>query len=151
MVNKLNVIMKYNRSKSVWICPDCDTENELDCENCFTCDHVKPSYARIITPESERQEMEEYVSVFPNTYNPGPYVSTPTYGSTISPPIHYPSTYGTKPKKSSAGAVIAVIVLLLIIIGIIGLVVAYDQGYFYLNTFNSEPYSELLADYTNTI
>ena len=151
LVTKLNVIMKYNRTKPVWVCPDCDTENDLSTENCFTCDHTKPSYARIITPESERQEMEESVTVV----NP-PYTAQPSgLGSTITPPIHYPSTYVPPKKGTSAGVIIAIIFIILVILGVIGFAVAYDEGYInrgaFYNTVDSQAYDDILTEYTNTI
>ena len=149
LVTKLNVIMKYNRPKPVWVCPDCDTENDLSVENCFTCDRVKPAYARIITPESERQEMEESVTVVNNHYSEPPT----TYGSTISPPVHY-SSMPTYPKKGpNVGVIVALIVFALIILGIIGFALAYDQGYSggYYSTFESISYNDIIAEYISTI
>ena len=132
MVSNLNVIMKYNRTKPVWVCPDCDTENDLNSETCFTCDKPKTPMARVITPESERRDMEESITIRHDTY--APYPSVPT--SPISPPTTSAPMYHTELSRpatefssggSKAGLIIAIIIVILAICAAAGVYVVYAE------------------------
>lgn len=154
MVQKLNVVLKFDRTKSVWVCPDCDTENDLSSQNCFTCDKVKPAYARIITPESERLETEEYVSVVRNDYPTSP-ATPPPHGSTLSEPGYYRTTYDAPAKSDIGAGAIFAIIAIIIFLGIIIFSVMYSNGVFddsyYYSTFDLSPYKEIMTEYTGTI
>lgn len=50
MSSQTNSILRYVRPHSVWLCPDCDAENELTESSCFLCGCGKTVSAVVVHP-----------------------------------------------------------------------------------------------------
>ena len=100
MSSRTNSILRYVRPQSVWLCPDCDAENELTENSCFLCGCGKTVSAVIIKPvnnfDYNETDTAEYKGV------PDKYKVSKSDRTTLSSP-----GYGAKPGGSSSTGVIS--------------------------------------------
>jgi len=132
-MDELNVVLEYRRSRPVWVCLECDTENDTGSTSCLFCgrnrsgnewtiDAWKPSFTPINNGDVVvNSGAGGYgLNSEPNVSQP-PYVSG--YGSVSGPSAGWtPKTDPGKPSNSAAivglavGAVALFIIALLVII-----------------------------------
>ena len=70
-VKETNVILKYKRLCDSWLCPDCDTENNVSLGKCTVCGCRKSESATILKQWTEADER-------PVTPPPKKTITTPT-------------------------------------------------------------------------
>lgn len=135
MSTRTNSILRYIRPRSVWLCPDCDAENELTETSCFLCGCGKTISAVIVNPidnfdfnETDKEEYKPGGSS--GAYSPvsgGSYTSSlyPPSGSTSAPtedliPHGRLSTYEYEPPADKKRNVVStVLIAILITIGLL--------------------------------
>lgn len=52
----INVILKYKRECDCWLCPECDTENNISASRCTVCGCQKSASATILKQWTEADE-----------------------------------------------------------------------------------------------
>ena len=122
-------ILSYKRNSRVWVCNECETENQIDFTRCIVCGMNRQTTSRILeTWEKEQQLLAERGR---RAYAPQPEIPAFKGGwvnSTPTPPSTYtPYSY---PEKSSSGGdktLIAVLIGLAVAIAIIILIVLYQN------------------------
>ena len=54
-----NLMLKYKRERDCWLCPNCETENEMTFPGCTLCGYKKNPSVPILKAWSPEQEMME--------------------------------------------------------------------------------------------
>lgn len=68
-MGETNVILKYRRANDSWLCPECDSENQLTRGSCSVCGHKTMGRVTIVRAWNENDEKP------PVTPGAGPGVS----------------------------------------------------------------------------
>ena len=104
MSTDVNVIMKYRRPADCWVCPECETENNILLAKCAVCTRQKDNKVRIISAWSEKDEVAE-TYIPPRTSTP-PRVPVPPRGPVSPrgpvPPRGYVPPRGPVPPRGYA-------------------------------------------------
>ncbi|MCI5604390.1 MAG: hypothetical protein MR413_01890 [Clostridia bacterium] len=135
-VKETNTILRYKRPCDSWLCPNCDTENNISLGKCTVCGCRKSPSATILKQWTEADDRP----VTPPKKTPTPAPSGPVFKDTDKDD-YIPEEENKN--KIVWGIIIAIIIIAIIIIG---LIIAASQGITYvayldaMNEFNSGNY-----------
>lgn len=137
-VKETNTILRYKRPCDSWLCPDCDTENNISLGKCTVCGYRKSPSATILKQWTETDDR-------PVT----PPNERPTY---LGPDFNDTSEDYYIPEKENKNKIIWGILFAIIIIGL--LIAASQEGTYaassdVMNEFNSDSYEITMANGTH--
>ncbi len=118
-----NVILKYRRPKDCWLCPECDSENDISVNHCFVCNCARPMGIELLRKWNPNDDRE-----IPPPKPPKPSKKTPNPPRPETGPIFrdydMPPPPPPPPGTSSAVGVIWGIIIAIIILTILFMAVA---------------------------
>lgn len=169
MSSQTNSILRYVRPQSVWLCPDCDAENELTESSCFLCGCGKTVTAVVIHPVDNFNFKEKDVPAANKTSSGKKSTISPARGYTT-PPLSETTGTGTissgglealeytVPAEKKRNPVATILIALLITLGLalLGFLIflsvnfnVSSKDYYIENQYYNYDSTEI-TDYNNT-
>lgn len=122
-VKETNTILRYKRPCNSWLCPDCDTENNISLGKCTVCGCRKSPSVTILKQWTEADDRP----VTPAKKIPIPTPSGPLFKDTDKDDFI--------PEEENKNKIIWGIIIAIIIIG---LLIAASQGHIYAATLDED-------------
>ena len=117
MKDEIVELQKFKRKEECWICPECDSENQMFSGNCIVCGSAKSVTARTISLYTETKDV----------------------------PLPYNNVYIPPEKKSNAGVIVlAIILFVLMAVGAFFIVTNMNSTEISALTQNTELYDECI-------
>ena len=121
-------IMKYNREKACWLCPDCDVENEMSLYQCRVCGFVKSNKVLTLNPGEAGINDESIESVIDEFDRMADTTGLKASGSKTTLESEYTDwEYGEKENSDEGKKIVWVAIVLILLV----LIVAIVAGFYY--------------------
>lgn len=115
MTDEVFSIVNYKRSNTCWVCPECETENQMDFIRCLVCGTARTTSCKVCVPwEVEQERIRERAAIT--------RVQREEVLDRIETPEEVQERY-VEPQGGSIAAKIVIVVLLILIAALAGVCV----------------------------